>query len=591
MSPEVEKLNNARITLTEFPVEGSDGDRLSFIRMYLNQPLLYYILEGDRRLDIVYKDEERNKYNLPILLDPSKKAALLCSCTGNPITVQQADVATSLLLHLKKLGDKSQTYQEFYRDYCASNAQRQTEFVVLLGLDAETTYWKEDQSGTEAEHNINMVALAKARKKGKNSRVVSIIPKGVTGSASPKSVSGKESCNRTWLGKTHNGASSEEVKIEGYPDIDLVQIPIIDDNEELITQEVLDEQIYSLVKNAVEADNVPAMRITLDTKFGTQFGSLKLVKRLHDDFGDNVVIGIDDCQRRASGEMLNTLIHVYNCVVITTGSKALAGGMFYAITLMNEKNASLLNDPDSLFPVGLNKYTCKSDCGPKMQGLAQKITTEIPNIPAYLKRETALYTLRKLQKLHIPFERQTLVAHYLGRLLYEHVFKRSNYIQPFFFDPSIFTLDWILTSLAIGQGEFNERGLMHGHSIFSFRPTFLDGLPMTEKRADALHRLLSIDISKFAQVKLQEETDFEWAEIEFFIGQKVKTTRIPNTEKDYNTVLRLAISQLDVAILARDENWLSSQKSVEYIYMYTEFTRKLDFIIEYFQELVDYYKI
>jgi len=575
-APEQEK--TARISLAEFPVNGSDQEKLDFVRGYLNQSLLCYMQEGDPRLEIV-DTLGRNMHGISMFLPDNRSIVIFSSCTGSPLSQQQVKDAEILIKEIASFASKASTYREFYTEFQALNWQGQIELVRLLGLNPKETLCKEDSSGHDTAHTANLIALekaaAKTRKTGQEVKVVSIYAKNQTGMRSNRVYAGLHPFSESLFGTTYEGPEDQEVRIEGYPEMLLRPVDITDARGEIRDTQEVDQEILDNVQQVIDDGNVPIARLVVDTKIGVKFGihDLTLIKTLRKRFGDNVVIEVDDAQRRISTEFLDTLIHKYDCVVTTTTSKALGGAMAHALSLINKKNAAILNDPDSPFPPGLNAHTCKNHCGPGLEGLTKKIENDTPDFPGALKRETGLTVLRALSKIEII--KQNLIAHELIAKMRE-VFNRSKFIK--IVERPQTTVPEIEPAQRQGiyQGTENYIGIMHENSIFLLEIGFPNGQRPNAQEVKILRWLLNNDLGTL--VPEQQRT----------VGETGYTTgpKILLSEKRVGP--RVAVGWRDIVAIYESGEWQTTIGQ-QYLEQTAGLVWKIGFIVENWEKALEFY--
>ncbi|WP_348825702.1 hypothetical protein, partial [Flavobacterium aestuarii] len=177
-----------------------------------------------------------------------------------------------------------------------------------------------------------------------------------TGSGVPSALMGCHFENTTAL--NHPVAKGE--KIEGFRDIDLIKIPLRDENGELKSSFLLDSEVFSAISKTNKRGRHVVLHVMDQSKLGYQSPSEEIIKSLNTLDNLSMQIIIDASQLRLDpADIQNYLNKGY--IITITGSKYFTGPPYSGALILPKKVCKSINSAKNILPKGLNNYYNHSD--------------------------------------------------------------------------------------------------------------------------------------------------------------------------------------------------------------------------------------
>jgi hypothetical protein len=369
-------------------------------------------------------------------------------------------------------------------------------------------------SGTDISLLVAGVAQALSKKPVHHVLVAS----DETGSGVPLALSGKHFANSSALGSQ----VQKESVISGFEISQLVRIPLRDASGVLNSKQSMDEAVAHAVEEAEKAGAYVVLHVMDQSKLGYAAPTLDLLENIRRQYGDDVLVLIDNSQLRMDTERIANYLK-QGFLMTVTGSKFYTGPPFSGALVIPEKLNSRIQKAQGTLPKGLIDYFLKSDCsalGPIAEHLSEGI-----NIGSFLRWYAALVEIER-------YYRTPITLRNLGTELFcDYVARRIEQTD-------------CLEALEQANSEANHP---IAEGIRMIYPFFIkhEGRVLTHPEADQLYRLLNQDIS--ALIPNAADEDLRIARQACHIGQPVKVIYKDGTP---SAVVRISLGSRVIA-----ESW------------------------------------
>lgn len=177
-----------------------------------------------------------------------------------------------------------------------------------------------------------------------------------TGSGVPAALKGCHFENNTAL----NFPAKKGDKIAGFRDVDLIKIPLRDENGQLKSTPQLDAEVFNAISRTNQLGKHIVLHVMDHSKLGYQSPSEDMLEKLHllQDLSLQVIV--DAAQLRLDpSDIQNYLQKGY--IVSITGSKYFTGPPYSGALIFPECVSKLVKSVKNNLPEGLNKYYNHSD--------------------------------------------------------------------------------------------------------------------------------------------------------------------------------------------------------------------------------------
>lgn len=300
-----------------------------------------------------------------------------------------------------------------------------------------------------------------------------------TGSGVPAALQGLHFSNIT-----SQGASVEKgALVDGFRPVTLEGIKLRDGEGKLKQPQTVDEEVYHTVKRVFKEGKQPVLHAIDQSKLGYNAPSGTCLKKLKNEFGDQLLVIIDNSQMRMDPEDIRSYLDE-GYMMILTGSKFFTGPPFNGALLIPEQLSVQWKDASGSLPKGLKKYTYKNDW-PNFS-FTQKLKTGI-NLGMNMRWYASLSEIER-------YYQTPLSLRYLGLELFCNHVKKS-------IDDSRFLQHLPGFNKETKKG-FNPLKMRERKTIFPFFVKFEDRV-LHKDELDRLYRLLNKNLTQ----EFEQESD------------------------------------------------------------------------------------
>nr|WP_315153456.1 hypothetical protein [uncultured Flavobacterium sp.] len=177
-----------------------------------------------------------------------------------------------------------------------------------------------------------------------------------TGSGVPAALKGCHFENTTAL----NHPVTKGDKIEGFRDIDLIKIPLRDENGELKSSFQLDSEVFTAISKTTESGRHIVLHVMDQSKLGYQSPSEEIIKSLNTLENLSMQIIVDASQLRLDPKDIQNYLNK-GYIITITGSKYFTGPPYSGALILPKKVSKSINSARITIPKGLTNYYNHSD--------------------------------------------------------------------------------------------------------------------------------------------------------------------------------------------------------------------------------------
>ncbi len=177
-----------------------------------------------------------------------------------------------------------------------------------------------------------------------------------TGSGVPAALKGCHFENNTAL----NYPVTKGELIEGFRDIDLIKIPLRDENGELKSTSQLDTEVLNAITKTNELGRHVVLHVMDQSKLGYQSPSEKLIQSLEQLDTLSMQIIVDASQLRLDPKDIQNYLNK-GCIVTITGSKYFTGPPYSGALILPKNVSQSIQAVKTKMPKGLTNYYNRTD--------------------------------------------------------------------------------------------------------------------------------------------------------------------------------------------------------------------------------------
>jgi len=177
-----------------------------------------------------------------------------------------------------------------------------------------------------------------------------------TGSGVPSALKGCHFENTTAL----NYPVKKEERIEGFRDVDVIKIPLRDQNGELKSSIQIDSEVFNAISKTNELGRYTVLHAMDQSKLGYQSPSEEMMKKLNTLDNLSLQIIVDCSQLRLDPKDIQNYLNK-GYIVTITGSKYFTGPPYSGALIVPKNVNKLIDSVKITLPVGLTKYYNYSD--------------------------------------------------------------------------------------------------------------------------------------------------------------------------------------------------------------------------------------
>ncbi len=485
----------------------------------LAKPTEYLLMSGgDLRLNI---DEFQllNKYGCRPF--PRPEAFTFASSTATSVSnfaFDKTDKVRSILIQnsLKK-GFKNTTLE--FAELLKNNLRK----ALKINNESQIIF---SPSGTDSALQIAAITQIVSKKEITHVLVAS----DETGSGVPAALKGCHFENTSAL----NYPVKKGDKIEGFRDIDLIKIPLRDQNGTLKPTKQLDTEVFTAISKTNDLGRHIVLHAMDQSKLGYQSPSEEMLANLKTLNNLSMQIIVDGSQLRLDPEDIqNYLSKGY--IVTITGSKYFTGPPYSGALIVPKSVSQSINSIKTTLPEGLNYYYNHSDW--PTSWFCSKDLSEGFNYGSYMRWNAAIVEMDRYYKTPILYRN-------LGIEMFcnfvEDSIKDATFLEPLFGDET-----------KINTSTSEKFGLRNIRTIFPFF-ILKDNTALTTDHVKKLYTLLNSDISdQFEESSLEI---IRLAAQKCHIGQAV--------DVKYGTDFQSAVLRISLGARVISESWVNRDISL-----------------------------
>ncbi len=485
----------------------------------LAKPTEYLLMAGgDLRLNI---DEFQllNKYGCRPF--PRPEAFTFASSTATSVSnfaFDKTDKARTILIQnsLKK-GFKNSTIE--FSELLKSNLRK----ALKINDECQIIF---SPSGTDSSLQIAAITQIISDKKITHVLVAS----DETGSGVPAALKGLHFENTTAL----NCPVKKGDKIEGFKDVDLIKIPLRDENGDLKSSTQLDTEVFNAISKTNELGRHIVLHAMDQSKLGYQSPSEKMIENLKSLDNLSMQIIVDGSQLRLDPKDIQNYLNK-GYIVTITGSKYFTGPPYSGALIVPKSVSKSIDSVKKTLPEGLNNYYNHSDW--PTSWFCSKDLSDGFNYGSYMRWNAAIVEMDRYYKTPILYRN-------LGIEMFcnfvEDSIKDASFLEPLFGDET-----------KINTYNSEEFGLRNIRTIFPFFILKKNEV-LTIDNVKKLYVLLNSDLSDhFTESSL---------EIIRLAAQKCHIGQAVNVK--YSNDIQSAVLRISLGARVISESWVNRDISL-----------------------------
>lgn len=485
----------------------------------LAKPTEYLLMSGgDLRLNID-ELELLNKYGCRPF--PRPEAFTFASSTATSVSNYAFDktdkVRSILIQNSLKIGfkDASIEFSELLKNNLRKTLKIADECQIIFS-----------PSGTDSALQIAGIAQIISHKEITHILVGS----DETGSGVPSALKGCHFEDTTAL----NYPVKKGENIEGFRDVDLIKIPLRDQNGELKSSIQIDTEVFAAISKTNKSGRYTVLHAMDQSKLGYQSPSEEMMRKL--DRLDNLSLQIIvDCSqlRLDPKDLQNYLNKGY--IVTITGSKYFTGPPYSGALIVPKKVNKLIDSAKNTLPEGLNNYYNHADW-PTSWFCSKDLSDEF-NYGSYMRWNAAIVEMDRYYKTPILYRNMGIE---MFCNFVEDSIKDASFLEPLFEDET-----------KNNTYKSEEFGLRNIRTIFPFF-ILKNKEVLSIENVKKLYELLNSDISSHFEDSSMEIVRL--AAQKCHIGQAVNVK--------YGNDVESAVLRISLGARVISESWINRDISI-----------------------------
>ena len=485
----------------------------------LAKPTEYMLMSGgDLRLNI---DEIHllNKYGCRPF--PRPEAFTFASSTASSVSnfaFDKTDKVRSILIRNSlKNGFKNTTIE--FSELLKNNLRK----IFRLNEECEIIF---SPSGTDS--SLQIAAITQIISDREITHI--LVASDETGSGVAAALKGCHFENTTAL----NYPIKKDAKIEGFRDVDLVQIPFRDQNGALKTSAQLDEEVFDAVIRTKNQGRHIVLHTMDQSKLGYQSPSDEFIKKLNRLENLSIQIIVDGSQLRLDPKDIQNYLNK-GYIVTITGSKFFTGPPYCGALILPQSVNKLIQSVKNTLPKGLNKYYNSSDW-PTSWFCSNELSDGY-NYGSYMRWNAAVVEMDRYYKTPILYRNMGIE---MFCNFVDDSIKEATFLMPIYSDET--------KTKSFSSKEFGIRNI---RTIFPFF-IFKNNEVLTVDKVKKMYTLLNSDLSD----------QFEGSSLEIIrlAAQKCHIGQAVNVK--YTTEIESAILRISLGARVISESWVSRDISL-----------------------------
>ncbi len=485
----------------------------------LAKPTEYLLMTGgDLRLNID-EFELLNKYGCRPF--PRPEAFTFASSTATSVSNYAFDktdkVRTILIQNSLKKGLKKATIE--FSELLKNNLRR----ALKIKDDCQIIF---SPSGTDSSLQIAAITQIISDKEITHVLVAS----DETGSGVATALKGCHFENTTAL----NYPVKQGDHIEGFRDIDLIKIPLKNENGQLKSSTQLDTEIFAAISKTNELGRHIVLHTMDQSKLGYQSPSQEMIGNLKKLDNLSIQIIVDGSQLRLDPiDLRNYLNKGY--IVTITGSKYFTGPPYAGALIVPKSVSTSINSVKNTLPEGLTNYYNHSDW--PTSWFCSKDLPDGFNYGSYMRWNAAIVEMDRYFKTPILY--RNLGIEMFCNFVEESI-KEASFLEPLFGD-----------EIKINTYNSEKFGLRNIRTIFPFF-ILRNNQVLTIDQVKKLYKLLNSDLSDRFQASPLEI--IRLAAQKCHIGQAVNVK--------YGNDVQSAVLRISLGARVISESWVNRDISL-----------------------------
>jgi hypothetical protein len=187
-------------------------------------------------------------------------------------------------------------------------------------------------------------------------------------------------------------------KIKGFRGVDLIQIPLRDDNGALKSSVQIDNEVFIAISKTNELGRHTVLHVMDQSKLGYQAPSEALINKLNSLDNLSMQIIVDASQLRLDPADIQFYLNK-GYIITITGSKYFTGPPYAGALIVPKSVSKLINASKKVLPEGLNNYYNHSDW--PASWICSKDLSEGFNYGSYMRWNAAIKEMDRYYKTPI----------------------------------------------------------------------------------------------------------------------------------------------------------------------------------------------
>ncbi len=322
--------------------------------------------------------------------------------------------------------------------------------------------------------------------------------------------------------------------IEGFRDVEVIQIKFRDENGDLKSSNQLDDEVFDAVSKTNELGRLAVLHTMDQSKLGYQAPSKELLQKLIKLKNLSLQVIVDAAQMRLDSiDIQNYLNKGY--IVSITGSKYFTGPPYSGALILPEKVSKTIQSAKKYLPSGLNNYYNHSDW--PSSWFCSKDLSEGFNYGSSMRWNAAIVEMDRYYKTPILYRNMGIE---MFCNFVEDSINEASFLEPIYAEETI--------SNSYNSKEF---GLRNIRTIFPFFILQNDQV-LSIDQVKKLYTLLNSDIS--------DQFPDESLEILRLAGQKCHIGQA--VEVKYTNDIQSAILRISLGARVISESWVNRDVSL-----------------------------
>ena len=351
-----------------------------------------------------------------------------------------------------------------------------------------------------------------------------------TGSGVPAALKGCHFENTTAL----NHPVKKGNKIEGFRDVDLINIPFRDENGALKSTSQLDEEVFKAISKTNELGRHVVLHIMDQSKLGYQSPSDELIQKLNSLDKLSMQIIVDGSQLRLDPKDVKKYLNK-GYIVTITGSKYFTGPPYSGALILPKSVSEAIIAVKNKLPKGLTQYYNHSDW-PTSWSCSNTLPSGY-NYGSYMRWNAAMVEMDR-------YFRTPILYRNMGIEMFcnfvEDSIKDATFLEPIYGDET--------KTNSYSSEEFGIRNI---RTIFPFF-ILKDNIALPVDKVKKLYALLNSDLSDQFQDSSLETTRL--AAQKCHIGQAVNVK--------YGNDVESAVLRISLGARVISESWVNRDISL-----------------------------